>query len=42
VVSRELEAIGVGHVLELFDAGHLSIGSRCPRSLGLLAKALSA
>jgi hypothetical protein len=41
-VSKELEAIGVEHTLELFDAGHMSIGYRYPRSLEFLAKALSA
>jgi enterochelin esterase-like enzyme len=40
-VSRELEAIGVEHTLELFDGGHLSIGYRYPRSLAFLARALS-
>ena len=40
-VSKELEAIGVGHTLELFDAGHMSIGYRYPRSLAFLAKALA-
>jgi hypothetical protein len=40
-VSRELEAIGVEHTLELFDAGHMSIGYRYPRSLGFLARALA-
>jgi S-formylglutathione hydrolase FrmB len=41
-VSRELTAIGVEHTLELFDAGHMSIGYRYPRSLAFLARALSA
>lgn len=41
-VSKELEAIGVAHTLELFDAGHMSIGYRYPRSLEFLARALSA
>jgi hypothetical protein len=41
-VSRELEKIGVRHTLELFDAGHMSIGYRYPRSLAFLARALSA
>jgi hypothetical protein len=41
-VSKELEAIGVDHTLELFDAGHLSIGYRYPLSLAFLAHALSA
>lgn len=40
-VSKELEAIGVEHTLELFDAGHMAIGYRYPRSLAFLAKALS-
>jgi S-formylglutathione hydrolase FrmB len=40
-VSRELEAIGVDHTLELFDAGHMSIGYRYPRSLAFLARALA-
>ena len=35
-------AIGVEHTLELFDAGHMSIGYRYPRSLAFLAEALSA
>jgi hypothetical protein len=40
-VSRELEALGVPHTLELFDAGHMSIGYRYPKSLAFLASALS-
>jgi len=40
-VSDELDAIGVAHTLELFDAGHMSIGYRYPRSLAFLAEALS-
>jgi hypothetical protein len=40
-VSKELEAIGVDHTLELFDGGHMSIGYRYPRSLEFLARALS-
>ncbi|HEU4831524.1 MAG TPA: enterochelin esterase, partial [Actinomycetota bacterium] len=40
-VSKELEAIGVEHSLELFDAGHMAIGYRYPRSLGFLAQALA-
>jgi len=40
-VSKELEAIGAEHTLELFDAGHMSIGYRYPRSLAFLATALS-
>jgi hypothetical protein len=41
-VSKELEAIGVEHTLELFDGGHMSIGYRYPPSLAFLARALSA
>jgi hypothetical protein len=41
-VSKELEAVGVEHTLELFDAGHMSIGYRYPRSLAFLAEVLSA
>jgi hypothetical protein len=41
-VSEELNRIGVDHTLELFDAGHMSIGYRYPRSLSFLARALSA
>lgn len=41
-VSRELEAIGVEHTLELFDGGHMSIGYRYPMSLAFLASALNA
>ena len=40
-VSRELERLGVAHTLELFDAGHMGIGYRYPRSLQFLASALS-
>jgi S-formylglutathione hydrolase FrmB len=40
-VSKELERLGVEHTLELFDAGHMSIGYRYPRSLAFLANALS-
>ncbi len=40
-VSKQLETIGVEHTLELFDAGHMSIGYRYPRSLAFLAEALS-
>ena len=40
-VSKELEAIGVEHTLELFDAGHMAIGYRYPRSLAFLATALA-
>jgi hypothetical protein len=41
-VGRELEKLGVPHTLELFDAGHMSIGYRYPRSLAFLARELSA
>jgi hypothetical protein len=41
-VSKELDAIGVSHSFELFDAGHMSIQYRYPRSLAFLAKALAA
>jgi S-formylglutathione hydrolase FrmB len=40
-VSKELRAIGVEHTLELFDAGHMSIGYRYPRSLAFLVRALA-
>jgi S-formylglutathione hydrolase FrmB len=40
-VSKELHAIGVEHTLELFDAGHMSIGYRYPRSLAFLVRALA-
>lgn len=40
-VSKQLERIGVEHTLELFDAGHMSIGYRYPRSLEFLVTALS-
>jgi len=40
-VSRELERLGVAHTLELFDAGHMAIGYRYPRSLAFLASILS-
>ena len=40
-VAAELEAIGVPYTLELFDAGHMSIGYRYPRSLAFLVRALS-
>jgi hypothetical protein len=39
--ARELDRIGVPYTLELFDAGHMGIGYRYPRSLEFLAKALS-
>jgi hypothetical protein len=41
-VSRELNAIGVEHRLELFDGGHMSIGYRYPESLAFLVRAISA
>jgi S-formylglutathione hydrolase FrmB len=41
-VSKELDAIGIAHTLELFDAGHMSIGYRYPRSLAFLVSALAA
>ena len=40
-VSKELEALGVEHTLELFDGGHMSIGYRYPTSLAFLVRALS-
>ena len=40
-VSRELDAIGVPHTFELFDAGHMGINYRYPLSLAFLARALS-
>ncbi len=40
-VSKELERISVSHTLELFEAGHGSIGYRYPRSLAFLARALA-
>jgi Putative esterase len=40
-VSRELGRLGVEHVLELFDAGHMAIGYRYPKSLEFLALKLS-
>ena len=40
-MSKELEALGVEHTLELFDAGHMAIGYRYPRSLAFLANALA-
>jgi S-formylglutathione hydrolase FrmB len=40
-VARELDRIGVAHTLELFEAGHMSIGYRYPRSLAFLARALA-
>ena len=41
-VSRELDAIGVRHRLELFDAGHMAIGYRYPLAFAFLARALDA
>ena len=40
-VSKELDALGVEHTLELFDAGHMGISYRYPRSLAFLADALA-
>ena len=40
-VSKELEALGVEHTLELFDAGHMGISYRYPRSLAFRSTALS-
>jgi hypothetical protein len=40
-VSKELERIGVAHTLELFDAGHMSIGYRYPGSLSFLVAELA-
>jgi S-formylglutathione hydrolase FrmB len=40
-ISKELEALGVEHTLELFDAGHMGISYRYPRSLAFLSTALS-
>jgi S-formylglutathione hydrolase FrmB len=40
-VSKELEALGVEHTLELFDAGHMGISYRYPRSLAFLSTALA-
>jgi S-formylglutathione hydrolase FrmB len=40
-LSKELEAIGVDHTLELFDAGHMGISYRYPRSLSFLVDALA-
>ena len=40
-VGEELEKLGIQHTLELFDAGHMSIGYRYPLSLAFLANALS-
>jgi hypothetical protein len=40
-ISKELEALGVEHTLELFEAGHMGISYRYPRSLAFLADALA-
>jgi S-formylglutathione hydrolase FrmB len=40
-VSKELEKLGVGHTLELFDGGHMSIGYRYPTALAFLVRALA-
>jgi len=40
-VSKELDALGVAHALELFDGGHMSIGYRYPESLAFLVRALA-
>jgi hypothetical protein len=40
-VAAELEAIGVEHTFELFDAGHGGIEYRYPIALGFLAERLS-
>jgi hypothetical protein len=40
-VSKELRAIGVEHFFELFDATHMGIEYRYPKSLAFLADALS-
>jgi S-formylglutathione hydrolase FrmB len=40
-VSKQLESIGAEHTFELFDAGHMSIGYRYPRSVAFLANALA-
>ncbi|HEX6231246.1 MAG TPA: alpha/beta hydrolase-fold protein [Actinomycetota bacterium] len=40
-VGAELDRIGAAHALELFDAGHMAIGYRYPRSLAFLVRALS-
>ena len=37
-VSKELDALGVEHTLELFDGGHMSIGYRYPGSLAFLVR----
>jgi S-formylglutathione hydrolase FrmB len=40
-VSKELNALGVDHFFELFDAGHMSIDYRYPKSLAFLCEALA-
>jgi Putative esterase len=40
-VKRELDAIGVSCEFELFDAGHMGIEYRYPKSLAFLCEALS-
>ncbi|MCA1831790.1 MAG: alpha/beta hydrolase [Actinomycetota bacterium] len=39
-VSKELQDLGVSHFIELFDAGHMSIEYRYPKSLAYLCEAL--
>jgi len=41
-VSEELKKLGVDHFLELFDATHMGIDYRYPKSLGYLVGKLSA
>jgi S-formylglutathione hydrolase FrmB len=41
-VSKELEKLGVDHFLELFDATHMAIEHRYPKSLAYLVEKLSA
>jgi S-formylglutathione hydrolase FrmB len=41
-VSKELEKLGVDHFLELFDATHMAIEYRYPKSLAYLVEKLSA
>jgi hypothetical protein len=40
-VARELDAIGVEYAFELFDATHMAIEYRYPKSLAFLASALA-
>jgi hypothetical protein len=40
-VANELDAIGVDHFFELFDATHMAIEYRYPKSLAFLVDALS-